>query len=283
MDTIGSMAAVVLVVVVALWALTRANARQLREALDRAAAPALSPAPATLPLAWRRFGLDVDTVDGESRSLALWESAPEVVHIPPSAPAGWEVSRWTPTRAPTPASDLAVPLGQAFGLALAVGIGGGLIAWALGWSWRAVALAAGASLVLAVLWRLRIADGLLQVVETATGVTPNGAGAKPMTAFTLANPLQARAAVATETRLEADNAKRQALGAFVDKCFTLGCSESAHGIRASGPDRAAFVAQRDVLLALGVAAWRNPERPKAGWQMAVNHERARQIIARHVL
>ena len=37
------------------------------------------------------------------------------------------------------------------------------------------------------------------------------------------------------------------------------------------------------LLSLGIARWRNPERPKAGWVMAVSRERARQIIVRHVL
>jgi hypothetical protein len=272
-------------------ALTRANVRSMQQTIDDATRPTWTPDPRPGPPSFGpllRFGLDdLTVIEGDARPLPALPA--DVTPTPtlrlPPAPSGWEVSRWTPARAPTPASDLAVPLGQALGLALAVGIGGGLVAWALSWSWRVVALAAGATLVLAVLWRLRVADGLLQVVETAIGkdLTGDGRIGRPVVAYGLANPAVARAAVARETRQAADDARLQELLAFADKCYLVGCSEAAHGVTASGPDRAAFVEKRDALLRLGVAAWRHPDRPKAGWRMAVDQARARELLAHHVL
>jgi hypothetical protein len=89
--------------------------------------------------------------------------------------------------------------------------------------------------------------------------------------------------VAQENRKAADDTKRQELLAFVDRCFMAGCSEAAHGITAGGPDRRAYLERRDALLALGVASWRNAEKPRAGWKMAVSRFKARELIARHVI
>ena len=54
-------------------------------------------------------------------------------------------------------------------------------------------------------------------------------------------------------------------------------------IKASGPERTAYVTQRDVLLSLGLAAWRNPDKPKAGWKLTTSRQRAHDVITKHVL
>ncbi len=190
-----------------------------------------------------------------------------------------------PRREPKLESDVLVPLAQATITAGAVGIMAALLAWAAGWGWRVPVVAFALALAGGWLWRLRLVDALLWNVERWTGTDLNGDGVKgrPTVSYTVANPGQARATVARENRTAEDDAKRAALLAFCDACFVKGCSEAAHGVKASGPDRVAFVTQRDVLLSLGIARWRNPQRPKAGWVMAVSRERARQIITKHVL
>lgn len=190
-----------------------------------------------------------------------------------------------PRREPSLEADAWVPGVQAVFTSIAAGIGAGLLAWAAGWSWKVPVVFLALGLALGWLWRLRVVDSLLWTIETWTGRDFNGDRqvGKPQTAFTVANPSQARDTVARETRQEAESAERAALLAFCDACFVNGCSEAAHGIKASGPDRAAFVTHRDALLSLGVAAWRNPDKPRAGWHMAVSRQRARQIITKHVL
>ncbi len=205
-----------------------------------------------------------------------------VVLPEPQAPA---IETRTATRTPNRESDLIVPAGQAAVLALAVLIGGGAVAIALGLSGRLVLAAFGVALIGGWLWRLRVADSLLWAVETATGLDldHNGTVGNPARAYAVMQPAAARETVARETRQAAQSAERAALLEYVDRCYIRGTSENAHGVKATGPDRAQYVAKRDVLLSLGVAAWRNPDKPKAGWQMAVSRQRARQLVERHVL
>jgi len=261
--------------------LTKLNNARLAATLRQTMTP--TPEPVARP--WRLYADAVDTVDGESRALTPWQPSPAPeIQIPTTAPAGWEVSRWTPTRAPTPASDLAVPLGQAFGLALAVGIGGGLIAWALSWSWRVIAIGAGATLVLAVLWRLRVADGLLQVVEQALGTDLNHDGAigKPAFAHLAAvNAPMARSQVAQSNRAAEDAAQLKELETFVGRCYAVGTSESAQSILPG--QRADYLQKRDLLFSLGLATWRAAGKPRLGWRMMTTKEQALDIIRRHVV
>lgn len=201
----------------------------------------------------------------------------------PAPAMTWE--KRTLQRQPGMEADVRVPLAQAAMTAAAAGILAACAAWAFGWPVRAVALVFGVVLACSWLWRLRLADSLLWATESITGrdVNRDGAVGRPAQSFTLANPAQARQQAAQTVKTAESEAARAELVAFVHRCYTVGTSEGAHGVKASGPDRAAYVRQRDVLLALGIAAWKNAERPRAGWKMAVSYARATEIIARHVL
>lgn len=188
-------------------------------------------------------------------------------------------------RGATMEGDVLVPLAQAGITALAIGLMAGLLALALRWRWQVPVVAFALSLAGGWFWRLRFVDKLLWAIETwtETDLTGDGQVGRPVVSYTVANPAVARAEVAREGQRSEQDAQRAELVAFTDRCFRLGTSESAHGIRAGGPDRDEYLKRRDVLLSLGIGRWRNPDRPRAGWTLAVSHERARQLIARHVL
>lgn len=230
------------------------------------------------------------------RAIVPWEGGAELLPANSDAPIirigapkaePVEVTRETrePRREPKMESDVLVPLAQAAITAGAVGVMVALLAWAAGWNWRVPIIAFALTLAGGWQWRLRLVDSLLWNVETWTGTDLNGDGVKgkPVTSYCVTNPALARGEVAKENRQAAASAERDALLRFVDRCFMQGTAEAAHGVKAGGPDRDEYVKKRDVLLALGVARWRNPERPKAGWVMAVSPARARQIVAKHVL
>lgn len=215
---------------------------------------------------WPIIRIDLPTADDDPAPAMTWEKR-------------------TAQRTPTTDTDVAVPMLQAVFTALAAGIMAGCLAFVFGWPVRVVALVFGVALASSWLWRLRLADSLLWATESITGrdVNRDGAIGRPAQSFTLANPAQARSDAAQHVATAEHEAARAELLAFVHRCYTVGTSEGAHGVKASGPDRAAYVRQRDVLMSLGVATWRNPERPRAGWKMAVSYARAAELIARHVL
>lgn len=188
-------------------------------------------------------------------------------------------------RAPGMESDVTVPLAQAAITAAAAGALAACAAWAFGWHVRTVALVFGVVLACAWLWRLRLMDSLLWATESITGrdVNRDGHVGRPAHNLALVNPAAARETAQKDVRTTESAAQRAELLAFVHRCYTVGTSEGAHGVKASGPDRQAYVRQRDVLLSLGVAAWKNPARPRAGWRMAVSYGKAAEIVGRHVL
>ncbi len=189
-------------------------------------------------------------------------------------------------RDPSKEADIVVPFGQAAITALMVAVAVALLSWAAGWSWKVTVVMSALSLVASWFWRLRLVDSLLWTAETITqrDVTGDGAIGRPVTSFTVANPAQARQAVAQETRQHTEDADKAGLLAFLDKCYLAGCGEHAHGVKASGPARAKYVARRDTLLALGIAEWKSPGNPRAGWRLAVpSRPRARQLLEKHVL
>ena len=188
-------------------------------------------------------------------------------------------------RAPAIGSDFMVPMLQALFTALAGAVLAATCAWLWHWPIKTVLVLAGLTFAGSWLWRLRLADALLWEVETLTGRDMNHDGriGEPGRAV-LVNPVEARAEVARETADTGAARERQELVAFLNRCFTAGTSEAAHGItRGSGAERAAYLRRRDALLSLGIAVWRNPERTSAGWRIAVSHERAVQLLARHTL
>ena len=181
-------------------------------------------------------------------------------------------------------SDVKVPVAQAGMTALAFGIMAALLAWAFGWSWRVPIVVTALAVALAWLWRLRIVDALLWQVEVIAQRDVNHDGRiGPPTGYTVANPHVARQQAGRSARADAAERQRAALVAFLHRCYTAGCSEQAHGVKATGPDRAAYVAARDTLLALGIATWRNAERPRAGWVLAVSEAEALALLSEHVL
>ena len=105
---------------------------------------------------------------------------------------------------------------------------------------------------------------------------------RPALQFATVNGGAARARVARETAQNDTEARQAALQAFCDVCFLHGTSEGAHGIEASGPDRVNYVACRDELMRLGLAAWKNPDRPKGGWVMVADPATCKGIVAGHV-
>lgn len=200
---------------------------------------------------------------------------------------GWELERRTPHRTPSLESDFAVPALQAGMTAFAVGVGAAMLAWAAAWSWRVPVAVCGATFVLSWLWRLRIVDGLLWTIETIIRRDVDGDNhigqPTPQHAFTVANPSAARSTVAQTARQQAQDTRRAELLAFVHTCATHGTSERAHGVKATGPDREKYLEYRDALLSLGLAQWRNPDRPKAGWLLAVDEQQAAAVVSKHVL
>jgi len=229
-----------------------------------------------------------DILEGECRPLPALRADPPVIHIPAAGPRPvYQIERQTARHPATVESGFILPVLQALGTAVALTLAVGILAWAAGWSWRIPAVVFALSLAGGWFWRLGLADRLLWAIESATRLDLDGDGMKgspqPDLTFTLTNPARARADSERAAGVAEQDAQRAALLSFVDRCCTVGTSESAHGITASGPERDAYVKMRDVLMALGVAIWKSPSRPKSGWLMAVDRDTARQIVARHVL
>jgi hypothetical protein len=202
------------------------------------------------------------------------------------APSGWELTRQTAERTPDRITDVVVPGLQALLTAVAFGCGAGLISWAFGWSWRVPVAIMGLALIIGWLWRLRIVDGLLWRIETALrrDLTGDGhTGPPPAQPFTVVDPAQARATSHQVQQADAESEKRDELLAFLARCYTHGTSEASHHVKAGGPDRDRYLACRDTLLHLGVAAWKNAARPRAGWILTMSETDAEAVIMRHVL
>jgi hypothetical protein len=204
---------------------------------------------------------------------------------PAEPPAGYTVERQEPQRGQTLEGAFYVPLAQALATALVVIMSLGMLAWVFGWRWTIPVAVTAITLLAAWLWRLRHSDRLLWRTETWIRRDLNGDGVigQPMTGFTLLNPDVARRAVAAAEAAQTVEDRRQELYAFVDRCFLIGSSEFAQGIRASGPDRERYVRCRDALIDLGIGRWKSPGRPTAGWLVIGNPAAAKRIIDKHVL
>jgi hypothetical protein len=228
----------------------------------------------------RRYDLSGDLLPREETSLG----PADYRRIPAAEPAGYVQTTQQARHAPTVESSFLYPLFTAFGSALACSIGAGALTLLFGWPAKVIPVTFGLSLALAWFWRLGFADKVLWSVESWMGKDLDGDGStgKPALGFTTINGGAARATVARQTVQNATEARQQALQVFVDRCYLSGTSEGAHGITASGPDRVNYVACRDELLKLGLAEWKNPNRPKGGWRMVADPATAKAIVAGHV-
>lgn len=212
------------------------------------------------------------------------------LHLPPAGQEDEAVAQYETRkaqRAVTWESDVKVPAAQAWLTACAFGIMAALLAWAAGWSWRVPVIVFAVILALAWLWRLRLADALLWQIETITQRDLDGdrqVGRPTVNAApVLVNPSEARATAGRIQQANAAQAELVDLLAFVTKCANVGTSESAQGIPPAPTARAAFARKRDILIDLGVAAWRDPERRRLGWQLTMAPAQATPILRRHVM
>jgi hypothetical protein len=213
-------------------------------------------------------------------------TAPETRNAAPGEP--WTVQTLKPHRDPTPAADVAVPALQAtitatVGALLLLAIA--LLAMRAPWqdALRAGGLAWAALLAGAWLWRLHVVDGILQEIERIIGRDLTGDGMIGRAPHTvLLDPDQARHTIEAQRREAQDAGELAALLAFVDKCFVSGTSERAHGAKPNTTAREQYIAHRDTLLRLGLAAWRNEDRPTAGWILTTSRQKAHQVIAAHI-
>lgn len=219
---------------------------------------------------------------------ALWDDRPPngaIMRLPAADPLpASELETRRPQRAPSLESDVFVPALQSAFTALAGAIVSGLLALGLGWSWRVVAITTAAVLALAWLWRLHLVDGLLWSVETLLqhDVDRDGTVGRPHMPVVV-NPATARSVAADVAVASATESRKRDLMAFVHRCAALGCSERAHGVSATGPERSRYLELRDTLFSLGLAAWRNPDKPRAGWYLTTAEAEAQKIILEHVV
>jgi hypothetical protein len=234
----------------------------------------------TRTTAVRRYDLSGDLLPREETSLGPVDYR----RIADAQPAGYILTTQQARHAPTLQASFAAPALTAAFTAIALTLACGVLALAFGWSGRVVALTFALSLVIVWLWRLGFADRVLWSVESWTGkdLDHDQQVGRPLTPYAVVNPSVARATAARAERTTAEDARQAALLAFVDVCYLKGCSEGAHGITASGPERENYVACRDVLFNLGLAAWKNLERPKGGWRLTTDPATCKGILAGHV-
>jgi hypothetical protein len=224
------------------------------------------------------MGLQGDVLPAEDVSLTTYQ------RIPAADPLGYVQTTQRAQHAPTLQASFAVPALTATFTAIALTLACGVLALAFGWSGRVVALTFALSLVVAWLWRLGFADKVLWSVESWSGrdLDHDHHIGNPALQFATINPARARAAVARQTAQNDTEARQTALQAFVDVCYLHGTSEGAHGITASGPDRDAYTACRDELMRLGLAQWKNPNRPRGGWRMVADPATTKALVGNHV-
>jgi hypothetical protein len=238
----------------------------------------LADATRTTPV--RRYDITGDLLPREETSLGPVDYR----RIPAAEPVGYVQTTQQARHAPTVESAVLYPLFTAIGTALALTMGAAALALLFGWPAKVVPITFGLSLALAWFWRLGFADKVLWSVETWTGkdLDNDHSIGKPALGFAVVNKARARDAVAHEAAQNATETRQTALQAFVDVCYLHGTSEASHGITASGPDRENYVKCRDVLFSLGLAAWKNPNRPRGGWVMVADPATAKAIVAGHV-
>lgn len=226
----------------------------------------------------RRFDLSGDLLPPEQTSLGPvdYRRVPD--------PVGYVQTTQTARHAPTVETLFILPALTAMGTAVALTIAAGGLALLFGWPARTLLIVFAVSVGGAWFWRLGWSQKAVWSVESWTGKDLDGDRSigRPALGFAVVNPGRARGVVAREAAQNATEARTESLQRFVDVCYLSGCSETSHGITASGPDRDNYVTCRDTLMALGLAAWKHPDRPKGGWQMTTDPVTCKGIVGNHV-
>ena len=148
------------------------------------------------------------------------------------------------------------------------------------WQWHPIAGAVGAAGLLMWGWRILLGDRLLWKLETITGRELDGQpGLGKPGPLALLNPEQARRTVATQETQTSDLPRMRL---FVTRCFLEGPSETDQHIHPNTAERTNYVELRDGLMGLGLARWRNPANPKAGWDLVLDREQTLAMVEKHV-
>jgi len=198
----------------------------------------------------------------------------------PTAPAAVQVETRAPLRESRIESEVQVPLLVSLISAGIVVLVVALLAILRGWPWETVPTAGAAALTVMWFWRgVARSEAMLWTRERITQHDINGDGTvgRPH-GVTLLNPPAPQPAAEPEPY----TTTKQALIAFTTTCYLTGeTSERAHGIRPW--QRGRYTDFRDALLRLGLAEWRDPARPRGGWQVVGDLDDALAIIGEHVV
>lgn len=224
---------------------------------------------------WRSYGYEVPTRTRTYRRHPLGSASANTPIV----------ETMTPARAPDLRSDVGVPIGQSLFSAFVAALVAAVIAWRLGGDiimWAIVGAVGG----LAVSWlaALGLARQLVWRIERFIGEDLDGDGneGKPDDAGHLmaVQADAARQSVATETRQRTADARLLWLISFVARCYTVGTSESAQGIKPG--ERAKYLEARDLLFRLGLAEWRDEQNKRLGWAMTTNQAMTVKTLREHV-
>jgi len=170
------------------------------------------------------------------------------------------------------------PLAQTIISSTVIAIAIACLCYVFAWSVNIVIVSFGLSLCLIWFYRLHLFDGLLMQLETIVQSDINQDG--QIGHLVVRNASRAKATTAKTIAERANEDKIKGLQDFVERAYTIGTSESAMGIKPNSRNR--YLENRDVLMRLGLAQWRNPQNTKAGWVMTCDKDTTYAAIATHV-
>ena len=263
----------VLVLVLLFGGLHRLEAGRRRRMLQDVMRPAVTPV--------KTFDLQGDLLPREETSLGPVDYR----RLPPAEPMAYSVENRQPRHVHNLETGFLVPLATAGGTALCATVAIGALALAYGWPARTVLIVFGVSLAAAWAWRIRVADRVVWQIETwARRDLDNDHNiGRPATSYALVDAGVARQTAGRSVQATEAATRAAELSAFYKACALKGTSEGKLGISPAPVARAEYCKLRDELIKLGIAAWRDPGRPRIGWDLRLGPEQALPIIQKHVI
>lgn len=189
-------------------------------------------------------------------------------------------------REPSLVVDFVLPALQALATAVAATLAMTAVTLACKWDGRLIAGTFALFLAGGWFWRMKWYDAALWQLETITGrdLNHDGRVGRPGTFRPIVvNPAEARAEAARLTRRNQGQAELEDLLLFLTRCANVGTSENALGIPPGPATRASYAAKRDLLITLGIARWRDPEKRRKGWELCMSPAQATPLLRRHIM